>query len=219
MFWHLRQWWQPDIEWNSTRKTNFQFLDLLLQQFLHQAKQEIKLELYWNITIKLLCAPSVDTTSRTPLIKPIWFSAYKQCVMQHSGHVHLNVRYNSVPNLPECFSKPVLFVFLHIQPPVTGGSSKGAYMLGGWSFLLERFPIPRFWFWLKSYRLFCCLFGFHQTEISFVNRLIQGRHNVTRSRVEPETLRSWSRWKRRLKPLGHAADKEKGEKKEKTFRF
>ena len=56
---------------------------------------------------------------------------------------------------------------------------------------LRRFPVPRFRFLLEILStLICCLFGFHQAEISMVNRLIQGRHNMTRVRVEPETLRS-----------------------------
>ena len=42
---------------------------------------------------------------------------------------------------------------------------------------------------------------FHLAEICSFNRLIQGRCNVARVRVELDTLRSWSPWQRRLKPV------------------
>ena len=48
---------------------------------------------------------------------------------------------------------------------------------------LRRFPFPRFRLLLEilSTSIYC-LFGFHQAEISIVNRLVQGRCNVTRAR-------------------------------------
>ena len=57
---------------------------------------------------------------------------------------------------------------------------------------LRRFPVPRFRMLLEIFFTFiCCLLEFHQAEISIAKDFNEGRYNVTRVRVEPESLRSW----------------------------
>ena len=54
---------------------------------------------------------------------------------------------------------------------------------------LRRFPVSRLWMLLEVLStLICCLFEFYQAKVSIVRRLVQGRYNMTRVRVEPETL-------------------------------
>ena len=62
------------------------------------------------------------------------------------------------------------------------------------------------WISSNSCSLNLLLVRSHQAEIIIVKRLIQGRNNVTRVRVEPRSFDQGRRKKRRLYPFGHAAD-------------
>ena len=72
---------------------------------------------------------------------------------------------------------------------------------------LRSWPFSKFSGWpMTSSHINLLLVQSHQAEVIIIKRLIQGRNNVTRVRVEPMIMRSGSSKKRRLYSLGQAAD-------------